>query len=191
MKSFFWMIALGAVALMFSSPAAAEVKEYKLNAAESKIKFSVSATVYTIRGTASQAESRVSFDAQSGTVNLPMKIEIPVDSMKTKNKLRDKDMRKMFDSKQFPVILWTAEEVECAPRNTGNAFACTGKGILTIKGQEKKVIFPVDLLVEEKGIRATGLLTIKREDYGLKTPSMLGMVRVGKEVTIEFDTVWN
>ncbi len=178
--------------LIFTSQADvfAEVKEYKLDPVQSEIKFNVRATVYTIHGKASPAESKVSFDAGKGEVTLPMQVEIPVDSMTTKNKLRDRDMRKMFDSKRYPVISWTAENVECGATEADQTLTCNATGVLKIHGVEKKAVFPVLLKVESGRVLASGSLSLKREDYGLKTPSMLGLIRVSQDVHLEFRTVW-
>ena len=177
-------------ALIFCAPVLLHAADYQMDPAQSKIKFSVRATVYTINGKAQQSTGKVTFDLASKTVSLPLSIEIPVKFLKTRNKLRDRDMRKMFEAEKYPVILWTASKVDCGPGSALEFLTCQTSGTLRIRDVEKGVTFPVELTLSEKAIRADGLVRIQRDDFGLKTPSMLGLIRVAQEVIVQFKTEW-
>ncbi len=168
----------------------AQVRDYRIDMAQSEIKFSVRATVYTINGKAGEAESRVSFDPETKKVNLPLSIEIPTASLKTRNKLRDRDMRKMFEAEKYPEITWTASKVTCEAGPAPQFLNCQAEGTMKIHGVEKEISFPVELTLRENKVKAEGSLKLKRDDFGLKTPAMLGMIRVSQDVTVSFKTVW-
>lgn len=177
-------------AFFLASSAFAQTATYRLDPSQGEIKFSVRATVYTINGKAKEADGKVSFDPEAKEVKLPMTLEIPVESLKTRNKLRDRDMRKMFEDKSYPTLSFKATKVTCGSGEAPQFLKCDAEGILKIRDIEKPVQFPVELTLRETKVKAAGSVTIKRDDFGLKTPSMLGMIRVSEDVTIKFDTVW-
>ena len=64
-------------------------------------------------------------------------------------------------------------------------------GILTIAGKSRNTTLELDVQINEKGqILISGEKKIKMSDYGIKAPVfMLGLMRVGNDVVINFDVV--
>ncbi len=178
------------VTAIFQANLFAESKLYQLDASQSKLLFEVSSTLHNVQGQAKSLTGKVDFDLGTGTVNFPMQIEIMVNSMDTGNSRRDNGMRKMLQSEQYPVIRWSATQIDCRPGAVAKTMLCDAAGILDIRNIKREKKFQVSLTFHEGQIHAKGDLSIERKDFELKTPSLLGIVRVGQEVKIKFEAIW-
>ncbi len=175
---------------IFQANLFADAKQYQLDASQSKLLFEVSSTLHDVCGQAKSVAGKVNFDKATGKVSLPMQIEIAIDSMDTGNSRRDKAMRKMFQSDQYPVIRWSATQIDCRPGEVAETMLCDAAGTLDIRNIKREKKFQVFLTFYEEQVQAKGDLSIERKDFELKTPSLLGFIRVGQEVKIKFETDW-
>lgn len=176
---------------LFQAPGFAEIKEYRLDPAKSRVSFEVGSTFVTVHGRVKALSGNVDFVPETGDVKLPMKIEIPVQSMETGNRIRDGHMRKMLEAEKFPVIRWSAAQVHCRPGGTPQSMVCDAAGTLKIREIERQKNFSVMLTFRENHVKAEGRWSFERNEFGLKPPSMLGMARVKQEIKIEFETEWD
>jgi len=165
------------------------------------------ADTYTIDGAHSEATFRIrhlAFTKVSGKVPLQgtirmdetdqrkSSVDVTIDaaSIDTGNETRDKDLRsaKFFDVANYPTITFKSSAVSEVSKGKLNVT-----GTLTIHGQSKTVVIPVDFKGTAPGAKPgttvagfEGNLTLDRTDYGIKTyASDSGDVGlVGKEVTL-------
>ena len=176
--------------IIFHSLGFAQAQSYEMDAAKSQVWFEVRATMHTVHGEAVPSISKVVFDRATGEVKAPVQIEIPVSSMETGNKRRDKAMHKMFQAGEYPSIIWKADSMACRQAESARSMICDAQGTLKIRNIEQKSSFPIFLTFSDEGIKASGFWTVNRKDFDLKTPSLGGLVRVGEDVKIKFDTLW-
>ena len=119
-----------------------------------------------------------------------VEVKIPVESIKsTKGKLMDSKTYDAFNSEKNPYIIYTLTSVKI------NAATSTleAKGNLTMAG----VTRPIDLQVKYK-VLPTGELqlaltkSLKMTEFKMVPPTaMMGTIKVGDEVTVNFDMVVN
>jgi YceI-like domain len=156
------------------------------------IAFLVSSTLHDVSGSArcQPFPVRVARDASGKEVIPVVEVEVPVTAMDTRNKSRDRQMRVMFLSDRFPRIRGEARDVDVG----------------RIRGESGKVrggIAPVDLLLRirdvERKVRATASnlresgdrvtfdleFPVSLGEFGLKAPSVLGIIRVGDKVSVK------
>ena len=76
---------------------------------------------------------------------------------------------------------------DLAPADSGRAG--TLNGVLSINGTDKTIALPVKLAAGPAGeLRVTGKYELNMKEYGVKPPTlMLGTMRVGEKVTVNFD----
>jgi len=163
---------------------------YVLDEEKSSVEFYADSTLHAFDGKARRVEGEVWCDVQAQEVKVPILIEVPVLSLDTDNKRRDKKMRQMFDEKQFPTISFQADNIKMLSGNIADSLFCQVEGILKIKGAQKQVSFEVLFSTEGNRILASGAIPININDFGLKPASVLGIIKVDKEVRIEFKTTW-
>jgi polyisoprenoid-binding protein YceI len=118
-----------------------------------------------------------------------VEVKIPVESIKsTKGKMMDGKTYDAFKYEKFPFIIYTLTSAKINDNGTIDA-----KGNLTMAGVTK----PMDLQAKYK-VLANGELQLtlsrkfKMTDFKMETPTaMMGSIKVGDEVTVNFDLVIN
>lgn len=178
------------VALFLFLPFSALAIDYQGNCS---VVFQVSSTLHDFEGTGSCEPFTVSENA--GVMNFP-ELSVAVAGMDTDNSKRDKQMREMFNADIYPLITGSAEAVvvkdirkimtESNDDTAGTVFK------LNIRETEKPVIATLKNIVEaDSAITADLVFSVFLPDYQLKPPSVLGFIRVGKniDVTVSFSLV--
>ena len=119
-----------------------------------------------------------------------VEVEVAVDDMDTRNRSRDRQMRKMFASDRYPRIRGAAHDVDIA-RFRGGAEKNRGGDpsidlLLRIRDVERTVRATVNNLKESGGHVTFDLeFPLSIEEFNLKTPSVLGFIRVGDKVSVK------
>ncbi len=154
------------------------------------VRFEGTSTLHDFGGTARCEPFHANFTrrADGRTVVLGAEVLVPVAGMDTKNGSRDRQMREMFDSDRFPRIRAAVAEVD-ADRLLREAKPGAGTGILevslTIRDVERRVEASVSNLREEPGKVTFDLtLPVSLREFGLKAPSVWGIIRVADRVTV-------
>lgn len=168
----------------------ASASPYRLMKDQSSVVFSARSTLHGFQGHAGHMQGEAEFEAGTGTLLAPFRITVEVDDLETGNKARDRAMLKMFASEAFPEISWSAESLDCTPFDAGGRADCKASGRLRIRDLDRENDFTVTLKRDEKGIWAEGDLEVSLDDFHLKPPSVLGVVRVFDIVSIHFKSRW-
>lgn len=156
---------------------------------DSEVSFEVDSTLHAVHGEAFPDVGSVLFDTASAKFQGELEVIVPVERMTTNHKKRDKNMHKMFESEKYPNILFRAVSLRCESSQTVD-YVCEVKAFIKIRDIEKEIHFPV-LLKEESGLmNAEGEWVLNRDDFGLETPSVFGIIRVAKDIHIQFKTKW-
>jgi polyisoprenoid-binding protein YceI len=156
------------------------------------VAFLITSTLHDVPGSArcQPFEAVLARDAAGRRVIPSVEVEVPVAGMDTRNRSRDGQMREMFRSERFPRIHGSAQDVDVE-----RIRAETGKGsggnasidlLLRIRDTERKVRATASNL-KESGERVTFDLEfpVSLREFGLKAPSVLGIVRVGDKVSVK------
>ena len=178
------------MALMLALPAALSAADtYTIDSAHSEATFRIRHLAFTkvsgqvpLQGTIRMDEA----DQRKSSVE----VTIDAASISTGNEKRDQDLRseRFFDVAHFPTITFKSSAVS----EVGKGRLSVA-GTLTIHGQSRQVVIPVDFKGTAPGAKPgttiagfEGNLTLDRTDYGIKTyASDSGDVGlVGKEVTL-------
>lgn len=129
-------------------------------------------------------------DAAGKAVLPSVDVEVSVAEMTTENESRDGQMRKMFDAGRFPRILASARDVDVDRLRGEMGKDAGGKApldlMLRIRDVERKVRATASGL-KESGERVTFAVEfpLSLKEFGLKAPSVLGIVRVGDKVSVK------
>jgi polyisoprenoid-binding protein YceI len=96
-------------------------------------------------------------------------------------------MLEALNEKAHADIGFHLESYDLAPADSGRAG--TLNGVLTINGTDRTIALPVKLAAGPAGeLRVTGKYELNMKEYGVKPPTlMLGTMRVGEKVTVNFD----
>ncbi|MDF7799368.1 YceI family protein [Pontiellaceae bacterium B1224] len=148
------------------------------------IQFKGNSTLHDFEGLVKTQPFTATFfdETPNGPVLVSAKASFTVLEMSTDHGKRDKNMRKMLDQKQFPIITGTLTNAELPTFGTNS----TANLHLRIRDIEQEV--PVTLSEWERaGNLGTFRMTfpISLKAFDLKAPSVLGLIRVGDTVEID------
>jgi len=156
------------------------------------IAFLATSTLHDVSGSArcQPFTVLVARDAAGKEVISSVEVAVPVAGMDTGNRSRDRQMREMFRSGQFPRIHAAAQDVDVGRLRVEMGKAPGGKApldmLIKIREVERKIRATASNL-KESGERVTFDLVfpVSLGEFGLKAPSVLGIVRVGDKVSVK------
>lgn len=144
-----------------------------------------------VNGKTSLASYTGSSEALEGTLNIDSRevdFRIPLESIKTGNGSRDKDMYKALETDQFPYATFKgkiSEEFDIAHEQNQKVLV---KGMFSLHGVERPLEVTVDLKPTPEGILFYTFWPINITDYGIKRPSVF-FIKVEDEHRIVIEGV--
>lgn len=180
------VILLGLLLLPGGVSGWARERTLTLDPQATEIRFTLDATLHTVRGTARLVRGTVRFQDLPGAVE--GEVVVDARSAQTGNAARDAKMHEeILLSQERPLIVLTPERIEGQLRAEGPS-ALTLHGTLRLAGQDHRVELPLEVEFEGEQARARTRFAIPYVAWGLKDPSGF-FLRVGKEVTVSVETV--
>ena len=187
LRTGFFILAAGALL----STGFAAMMVYNFQLPESALEFKVDSTLHKIEGKVTAFSIKpLSFDFDKPELRENIEVTFPVLAMDTGMKARDAAMYKTFDSAHYSRVSYKAATVRCSPE-TADRLSCVVPGELTIRNKTLSV--PLHAVIERRGsaLHARGEAKLSLAAFDLHPPSVLGLIKVFDEVTINFDTGWN
>lgn len=117
-----------------------------------------------------------------------VKLEIPVESLKSGKDVLDDNAYKALKSDKYSSISFQLKDAEPISMAAGMAVLQVN-GNLTIAGKTRQESMLVKCRIDKNGnLQVRGETELKMKDYGVKPPEvMLGTVKTGNEITITFE----
>lgn len=179
------------ILLNLSNVAFAGSVSYELDSAESEIRFHASSTLHAFQGVSqSVAPVAVVFDAATQKIQLPFQVALPVTSLRTSNSARDRAMQKMFNVKEYPLIVWETESFECQPSSKMSEWICEAQGRFSMHGKSAPRKIQFNVKQDADGWSASGETLLTTSEFDLRPPSVLRMIRVDSKVEVRIKTSW-
>lgn len=114
-------------------------------------------------------------------------VEAPVDSLRTGNGLRDRDMRKSLEADRFPVIRFELDEFRPSPMQ-GDQMVATLVGRFTIRGVTRAETLPATLTWTPLGIRLEAIFPMDVRHYQVGGLSkLLGTLKMHPDIIVRVD----
>ena len=179
-------IALFAWLLLLPSTVAAQQITVDLDPAQTKIRWTLGATMHTVHGTFQLSSGSLTFDPQSGAAS--GEIIVDATSGESGNHSRDQKMHKeVLESQRYPAIIFSPTHVmgKVADRGTSNLQV---QGVLHIHGANHDLT--LSLPVERSGdtVKASTSFVVPYQDWGMKNPSTF-LLKVENKVSISISSV--
>jgi polyisoprenoid-binding protein YceI len=176
-----WCIALLGWLALLPSMMTAQQMTVNLDPAQTKIQWTLGATMHTVHGTFQLKSGRVTFDPQSGDAS--GEIIVDATSGESGNPSRDKKMHKeVLESPRYPEIIFSPKHVtgKVADQGTSNLQV---QGVLRLHGANHDLTLSVP--VEKKGnaVSASTSLVVPYQEWGMKDPSTF-FLKVEKTVSL-------
>jgi polyisoprenoid-binding protein YceI len=179
-------IALFACLLLLPSMVGAQQITVNLDPAQTKIQWTLGATMHTVHGTFKLKSGRVTFEPQSGAAS--GEIIVDATSSESGNNSRDNKMHKeVLESQRYPEITFSPTHVmgRVADQGTSNLQV---QGVFHIHGANHDLT--LSLPVEKSGdaVSASTSFVVPYQEWGMKDPSTF-FLKVEKTVSISISSV--
>ena len=162
------VIAAAAIALAF--PLSAQQYVATLDAAQTKIEYSVDSTLHTVHGTFALKSGEIHFDPSTGQAS--GRIVVDATSGDSGNKSRDKKMhQEILESQKYPEITFTPQQVtgKFSPHASSQLEI---SGIFQLRGQDHPLTATISVEPPDGSVaHSTVHFTIPYVKWGLKYPS--------------------
>lgn len=172
--------------LLAALPGRAQEFVFQLHPAQSRVQFTLPATLHTVHGTFQFKSGTVRFDPATGLASGVLVVDAT--SGNTGNKDRDGRMhQQILEDQKYPDIVFTPQRI------SGN-FAAEGtsqlqlQGLLTLHGQEHPMILTVPVQISQNQVSADVHFLLPYLQWGLKNPSTF-LLRVSQTVEVEVQVV--
>jgi polyisoprenoid-binding protein YceI len=161
--------------------AQAQQKTFTLDAAQTKVNFTVDSTLHTVHGDFRLKRGSIQFDNATGQASG----EIVVDSASGESGSdgRDKKMHKdVLESPKYSDIVFTPQHIKGAVAAEGKSQVEV-EGMLTMHGKSKPANLPLEIQLQGSSGTADGSFSVKYQEWGMKSPSTF-ILRVSDKVQI-------
>jgi polyisoprenoid-binding protein YceI len=117
-------------------------------------------------------------------------VEAPVETLKTGDGKRDKDLNKSMESKKYPIMRFTLERIAPAGSGEGDVPVIL-HGALSIHGVTHSVELPGTVQLQAASARVRSDFPLNLKDYGIGGLSkMLGMLKMNENIEVHVNLVF-
>jgi polyisoprenoid-binding protein YceI len=117
-------------------------------------------------------------------------VEAPVQSLKTGDRKRDKDLNKSMESSRYPNLRFDLSRIT-AKRSVGDSMPVTLYGTLNIHGVTRRVELPGTIEFNGANARVHSDFPLNLKEYGIGGLSkMLGMLKMHENIEVHVDVVF-
>jgi polyisoprenoid-binding protein YceI len=117
-------------------------------------------------------------------------VEAPVESLKTGDRKRDKDLNKSMESSKYPSLRFDLNRIT-ATGSAGDSMPVTLYGTLTIHGVTRRLELPGTIEFNGANARVRTDFPLNLKEYGIGGLSkMLGMLKMHENIEVHVDVVF-
>jgi polyisoprenoid-binding protein YceI len=173
---------LAVFAFSAAEDAAAQVAAFRLDPAQTSVKFTLGDVLHTVHGTFRLKHGALQFDPNSGKIS--GEIVVDATSGESGSSMRDRKMHKeILESDRYPEIAFRPDRIEGVVANTGKSSVKV-HGTFSIHGVDREILAPAEVEISADHWTATVHFTVPYEKWGMKNPSTL-FLRVNDSVEID------
>jgi polyisoprenoid-binding protein YceI len=192
-----WLFLAAAIsAAALGSPAAPESPHhslhYRIEVAGSMLRWELPSTFGTVKGTAASFQGVIdAIPLTSGAWDVRTRIVVPAAGMRTANRRRDRRMRAILKTDQYPQIVFELRHFtgDLSKFKPGETFSVEVAGDLTVHGRTAKVQLPVDAYVFPDRVEVAGSFPLNWKEFGIADPSFLARVKEPMQIVFRLRAV--
>ncbi len=160
-------------------------QQWSLVPEQSKITFTLKSTLHDVEGYARTISSQ--FQEDSGIAQGSFNVDVA--GLTTDHFKRDKNMYTMFDLEKYTQIHFDFDHVDFKEALTSGHGPVLFNGVMTIHHMSKPLSVTATAHLVDGVLVIEGEFPINLNDYQLKPPSVMGIIRVNKIVNVKYSIV--
>jgi polyisoprenoid-binding protein YceI len=163
------------------------VTAFRINPDRSRVWIEARSSLHPIHGEATGLEGSIEADVTDGRVDFgdtpKIRVELPVDQLKSGKALEDAELQRRIDAKRYPTIRGEVREIK---ETAGDQYRVQGD--LTFHGVTRPVEGEVSVKVDGDSLVIEGEQTFDIRDFGVDPPKIL-MLKVHPDVKVRVRVV--
>jgi polyisoprenoid-binding protein YceI len=176
-----------AILSLFAGPAAAQLAVPAGTVREGTLSFDGRATAGAFTGTTTTVTGEMTGGELSDVSGW---VEAPVNTLKTGNDRRDRDLNKSMESEKYPTIRFELTGVTAA-KPPSDSMPVTLQGRFIIHGVTREASLPANVTLGPEGVRVRGTTPLNLKDYEIGgLTKMMGMLKMHEEIVVHVDLVF-
>ena len=170
-----------AMVVCFAALALAQDAAYRLDPAQTAVKFTLGDVLHTVHGTFKLKQGDLQIEADG---KVSGQIVVDATSGESGSGARDRKMHKeILESGQYPEITFRPDKIEGPVAPSGKSSVMV-HGIFNIHGADREITVPAQVETTSDHWAATVHFTVPYQKWGMKNPSTL-FLRVSDTVEID------
>ncbi len=153
------------------------------------VKFTSEVVILTFYGITDQIDEYLYWQGERlFEENSQFHFEVNLNSLDSGNGKRDRDMRKVLNTEQWPYAIYegTIADVEKIDSSVAS-YRVRTSGTMFIHGVEKKIDTDAVLSFQQKHINIRSTFAINLSDYDINAPFLAAFVKVSDRIQLEVD----
>ena len=179
----------GLLAFLICLPLAAEGGEWHVDrkARGNQVRYTSRVAAFTFSGATDQVDGFIYWEGDSlFAENSQLHFEVDLADFDSGLGKRDRDMREVLDTDQWPKAVYKGEITELAVVDSSvAAFRVETRGTLSLHGVEREIGVPGLVVVQGERSKVEAAFSLKLADYGIEAPSLAAFVKVSQEIDLE------
>jgi polyisoprenoid-binding protein YceI len=172
---------------LVAGPAAAQLAVPAGTVREGTLSFDGRATAGAFTGSTTTVTGEMT---GGGLADVRGWVEAPVNTLKTGNDRRDRDLNKSMESEKYPTIRFELTGVTAA-EPPSDSITVTLQGRFTIHGVTREATLPASAAFGPEGVRVRGTTPLNLEHYEIGgLTKMLGMLKMHEEIVVQVDLLF-
>lgn len=172
--------------LLYAAASQAQQLTFQLDPAQSRVQFTLPATLHAVHGTFNFKSGTIHFDPATGEASGALVVDAT--SGNTGNAARDRRMhRQILQDQNYPEIIFTPQHISgiLPPEGTSQMQL---QGLMSLHGQQRPMNLTVPVTVNRGKLSADVHFIVPYLQWGLKNPSTF-LLRVSQNVEVEVHAV--
>lgn len=180
------LVACSTLVLCAATIASAQQQTLILDAAQTKIQFTLDTTFHTVHGTFQLKSGSIQFNPTGGPAT--GQLVVTTASGDSDNKSRDHKMtHEVLEADKYPEIIFRPQQMKGALASSGPSQIQL-EGVMNVHGQDHSMMLDVKAQVQGNSLTADTSFEIPYIEWGMKNPSAL-FLRVKDKVEIHIHAV--
>lgn len=179
----------GLLAFLVCLPLAVEGGEWHVDrtARENQVEYTSTVASFTFSGKTDQIDGFIYWKGDSLSLeSSQLHFEVNLAGFDSGLGKRDRDMREVLDTDQWPKAVYKGEITELAAVDTSvTAFRVMTRGTLSLHGVEGAIEVPGLVVVEGERSKVEAAFSLKLADYAIEAPSLAAFIKVSQEIDLE------
>lgn len=173
---------------LVAGPAAAQLAVPAGTVLEGTLSFDGRATAGPFTGSTTTVTGEMT--GGGGLADVRGWVEAPVNTLKTGNNRRDRDLNKSMESEKYPTIRFELTGVTAAEAPS-DSTSVTLQGRFIIHGVTREASLPANAAFGPEGVRVHGTTPLNLKDYEIGgLTKMLGTLKMHEEIVVHVDLLF-